>query len=177
MLLALLRVDLNMRQRPRRWLPSSMALFVTGAAIWALAGAPFVSPQPVAAAASFLLLAAVVLPSRGGGALRALDLRPLVILGVASYSLYLWHDPIVISIGDHLALGPVAVVLVSVVLCVGIALASYALVERPFLRLRRRWGPTAASGPPEDESPGSGSRELPAEGAGPVDTWPRTQSP
>jgi peptidoglycan/LPS O-acetylase OafA/YrhL len=175
MLLALVRVELTVKPRPR--LPSSSLLIVAGATCWVFAGTRVISPQLLAPAASFLLLAAVTLPVRGGTVLRALDLRPLVILGVASYSLYLWHDPIVISIGDHLALGPVAVVLVSVVLCVGIALASYALVERPFLRLRRRWGPTAASGPPEDESPGSGSRELPAEGAGPVDTWPRTQSP
>ena len=30
-------------------------------------------------------------------------------------------------------------------LCVGVAAASYLAVERPFLRLRRRWGPTAAA--------------------------------
>jgi peptidoglycan/LPS O-acetylase OafA/YrhL len=69
---------------------------------------------------------------------RALDWRPLALVGVASYSLYLWHLPIVE------ALTPGAV-LVSVPLSLLAALVSYRLVEAPFLRLRRRWSSSAYS--------------------------------
>jgi peptidoglycan/LPS O-acetylase OafA/YrhL len=95
----------------------------------------------VAGAASVLMLGACVLPLRAGRLVRALDWRPLAVLGVASYSLYLWHMPIV----DHLAgsswaphsfLGLAAV---AVPLSIATALVSYRVIEAPFLRLRRRW--------------------------------------
>ena len=63
---------------------------------------------------------------------RSLDWRPLALIGVASYSLYLWHLPIVEALAPHaLAL--------SVPVSLAVALLSYRLVETPFLRLRRRW--------------------------------------
>ena len=62
-------------------------------------------------------------------------------LGVASYSLYLWHGPIVLKLGEHLSFVPLE--FVSLAVCIPIALLSYRLIETPFLRLRRRWqGPT-----------------------------------
>jgi peptidoglycan/LPS O-acetylase OafA/YrhL len=65
---------------------------------------------------------------------RALGVRPLVALGVISYSLYLWH-PIVIWSGSRLAGLPTAV---GAALAVAVATGSYVFVERPFLRLKRR---------------------------------------
>jgi peptidoglycan/LPS O-acetylase OafA/YrhL len=59
---------------------------------------------------------------------RALEWRPLALVGVASYSLYLWHVPILDALG-----GPHAKQLLAV------AIASYRLVEAPFLRLRQCW--------------------------------------
>jgi peptidoglycan/LPS O-acetylase OafA/YrhL len=91
-----------------------------------------------AAVASFLVVGGVALPLRQGVLARALDWRPLALVGVASYSLYLWHLPIVE------ALTPGAV-LVSVPLSLLAALVSYRLVEAPFLRLRRRWSNSAYS--------------------------------
>jgi peptidoglycan/LPS O-acetylase OafA/YrhL len=91
-----------------------------------------------AAVASFLVVGGVALPLRQGVLARALDWRPLALVGVASYSLYLWHLPIVE------ALTPGAV-LVSVPLSLLAALVSYRLVEAPFLRLRRRWSSSAYS--------------------------------
>ncbi len=67
---------------------------------------------------------------------RALSLPPLVFLGQISYSLYLWH-PMVLSFGDKLLGIPRAA---GVVISVGVAASSYFLVERPFLRLKRRRG-------------------------------------
>ena len=94
----------------------------------------------VLAAAAALLVGGCVLPLRPGPVVRALRARPLAVLGVASYSLLLAHDPIL----KVLAATPWApswggLLLVGLPLCLLVAAASYALVEAPFLRLRRRW--------------------------------------
>jgi peptidoglycan/LPS O-acetylase OafA/YrhL len=107
--------------------------------VWLLASVPvwlFIfddySRTPWAAVASFLVVGAVALPLRDGPLVRALDWRPLALLGVASYSLYLWHLPIVDALAPH-------ALLLSVPLAILVAFASYRLIEAPFLRLRRRW--------------------------------------
>jgi peptidoglycan/LPS O-acetylase OafA/YrhL len=61
--------------------------------------------------------------------LRILELRPLVALGTISYGVYLWHHPIA-----YLDIPVVA----KAVLGVAAAVASYYLVERRALRLKRR---------------------------------------
>ena len=106
---------------------------------WLLASVPlwlFVfddyARTPWAAVASFLVVGAVALPLRAGPLTRALDWRPLALLGVASYSLYLWHLPLVDALAPH-------ALLLSVPLSLLVAVVSYRLVEAPFLRLRRRW--------------------------------------
>jgi len=76
----------------------------------------------------------------GDGALvRVLGARPLVLAGMVSYSLYLWHLPLF----DWLARetpgwSPPLRSAVGVVVAVVVAGASYLFVERPFLRRRHR---------------------------------------
>src|SRR4051794_34314556 len=72
---------------------------------------------------------------------RALDARWLAALGTASYSLYLWHGPIIESLSraSWLHGGFVPLAAVGVIVCCVIALVSYRVVEAPFLRLRRAW--------------------------------------
>lgn len=107
----------------------------------------------LAGAASFLLVGACVLPLRGSIAVTVLDWRPLAVLGTASYSLYLWHLPIIDALADKPLGGYVGHLTVGVVACVLVSLVSYRIIEAPFLRLRRRWGDTAAgqSGNPSPE--------------------------
>lgn len=100
----------------------------------------------LAGAASFLLLGACVLPLRPSASVRMLGWRPLAVLGTASYSLYLWHLPIVTHLGPRALGGFLGHLVIDAAVCVAVALASYAVIEAPFLRWRTRWGDTA-SGP------------------------------
>jgi peptidoglycan/LPS O-acetylase OafA/YrhL len=84
------------------------------------------------------LLTSVTLPAERGvpRLVRALERRPVVLIGVISYSIYLWHQPITIAVERHgLAVPGAAGVAVnlSVVIAVTIALATvtYRFVERP----------------------------------------------
>jgi peptidoglycan/LPS O-acetylase OafA/YrhL len=98
----------------------------------------------------FLLVGACVLPLGSDRGLRWLTWTPLSLVGVCSYSLYLWHEPLVYHLrvaswapagfGPQLALAlPLALL---------VAFVSYRLVEAPFLRLRRQWKPEPAPAPP-----------------------------
>jgi peptidoglycan/LPS O-acetylase OafA/YrhL len=85
----------------------------------------------------------------------SLDSRALVWLGERSYGFYLWHVPVVMALRRiHLpwpAELPIAFV-GSLVLTV----LSWTLVERPFLRLKRRF--TVLNRPPVVQSEGPGHR-------------------
>jgi peptidoglycan/LPS O-acetylase OafA/YrhL len=83
-------------------------------------------------ACGFLILAA----GQGDVLVRALGNRALTFLGRISYSLYLWHVPVLAAAGatayDHRLGRSSAAILVAI----GIATASFFFVEQP---LRRRW--------------------------------------
>lgn len=132
MLLALLRL-----RCPRR-LPRADLWLLGAAAGWLVVFADY-DWAPLATIPCFLMVGAAVLPLRAGPLVRALEWRWLALIGVASYSLYLWHLPVLNALGGTLP----ALLLLGTPLCLAIAFASYRLVEAPFLRLRRRW-----EGPP-----------------------------
>lgn len=64
---------------------------------------------------------------------RVLTWRPMVYVGAVSYSLYLWHWPVIVLLESVLEPGPAHVV-ASVVLMSVATVASYHLVEQPVLR-------------------------------------------
>ena len=145
MALALLRLAWE-RRRPRLvdgWLGAPATWMVAAVGIW-LVMALDEGRGYLAAPASFLLVGACVLPLRDGPAVRALEWRPLALVGTASYSLYLWHVLIIRELSGWGVDGFVPLLIVSVPLCIAVAFVSYAAVEQPFLRLRRNWGSTAA---------------------------------
>jgi peptidoglycan/LPS O-acetylase OafA/YrhL len=92
-----------------------------------------------------LLLAVVVLPPHDAGrpplAVRALETRIMVTTGLISYSLFLWHEPLIRFLQQHgLTFGGPAgffanVVLVAVVVGL-LATLTYRFVEAPPLRLK-----------------------------------------
>jgi len=91
------------------------------------------------------LAVAVVITAAGSDGLvsRGLSWRPLVLLGLISYGVYLWHWPVIVIVdGQRTGVeGPVLVVL-QLTLTVALATASYLLVERPIRQgaLGRRLG-------------------------------------
>ena len=142
-LLAHLRVQLDRREQrwmSRRVIGSSNLWFAAGVGAWLVVAYRF-DLDIMTLAASTLLLGACALPLRQGLIVRLLDLRVIAGLGAASYSLYLWHGPIVqrLSTQSWMPSGFIPLVLISLVLCCAIAVISYRLIESPFLRLRRSW--------------------------------------
>ncbi len=75
--------------------------------------------------------------SRASAWVRFLNWSPVVFIGTISYSLYLWQQPFLNRTSD----GWWAAFPVNVLLALTAALASYYVVERPFLRLRERLEP------------------------------------
>ena len=75
--------------------------------------------------------------------MRSLEWRPLAVVGIASYSLYLWHPPIVQGLTDG-ADAFLPLLAVAAPLCIVAALLSYTVIESPFLSLRRRWARSSA---------------------------------
>ena len=107
--------------------------------------------EPLLGPASFLLLGACMLPLEFGPALRILDLKLLGVLGIASYSIYLWHVPVLELLTDERR-GPLTdhylwLIALSVLATCLVALASYRLIEAPALKLRKRWGSTGTQPP------------------------------
>jgi peptidoglycan/LPS O-acetylase OafA/YrhL len=65
---------------------------------------------------------------------RLLNWKPVVFLGVLSYSLYLWQSPFL----NHRSSAWIHAFPQNLIFAFLAALASYALIERPFVRLRRK---------------------------------------
>jgi peptidoglycan/LPS O-acetylase OafA/YrhL len=78
------------------------------------------------------------LPLADDGRLRrAVAARPLVALGTVSYSVYLWHLPIVMWVDRNAGGWPVgAEIAVALAASLAVGTASYHLVERPIVRRR-----------------------------------------
>lgn len=115
-----------------RWLATAGILITLVACIWPFAHFPGVGALPAVLGAS-LLIGAI----HGGARSPVLSSAPMVGIGLISYSLYLWHWPLLAfyratSIGE----GSVQTRLALCALAVLLALASYRYVEQPFRRLR-----------------------------------------
>jgi peptidoglycan/LPS O-acetylase OafA/YrhL len=155
MLLALLRLrwEANRPAWVRGIAASSTAWLLASVPLW-LWGVENLKAEIPLALAGFLTVGAVVLPLDHGRLVRALEWRPLSLAGIASYSLYLWHVPVVLWLaGGHFTFSAdgltsgysgdphrfVTLLAYSLPACLLVAAVSYRLIEAPFLRLRKRW--------------------------------------
>jgi peptidoglycan/LPS O-acetylase OafA/YrhL len=141
MLIALIEVGRRGRRLPiPRGLARSDLWFAGGVALWMAVVMKGYDWDFLIAPASFLVLGACVLGLRAGAVHSVLSLRPLASLGIASYSLYLWHFPLLELLTNEGAspeLIPLAAIAIPTAILV--AMISYRLIEEPFLRLRGRW--------------------------------------
>jgi peptidoglycan/LPS O-acetylase OafA/YrhL len=151
-------VDDGLLRLPRWWRPAAATAIV---GTYAVTTATFQNEQlsyspanTLIAAACAALLALVVLRPRQGKPsrlVRVLEARPFVAAGVISYSIFLWHEPLIRWLGAHGLLHEgsfgflINVGLAAVVTGVASA-ATYLLVEAPALRLK-------LPGRPRDQAP------------------------
>lgn len=91
--------------------------------------------------AGVLVVGACVLDVGSTRLLAPLEWRWLSLIGIASYSLYLWHEPLVAAAAGHglATASPLLFVAVLLAISVAVSAISYRLLERPFLRRRARW--------------------------------------
>jgi peptidoglycan/LPS O-acetylase OafA/YrhL len=118
-------------RRSDLWVATGVALWMVHAWLW--------SHNELLALGCFLVLAACVLPLDRGLATTVLQLRVLGLVGMVSYSIYLWHAPIVEALARVVPAGFPGLLVASVAASLAVGTVSYAVVERPFLLLRRSW--------------------------------------
>jgi peptidoglycan/LPS O-acetylase OafA/YrhL len=122
------------------FLPISHRLRWAAVALLVVVGVAVPHDNPVMAFGGYTAVAvaaAVVIAAATGPWAWALSWRPLVRVGRVSYGLYLFHSPIMgWLIARHIYDGPTLLIVGGGTALVA-ALASYALIERPFLALKR----------------------------------------
>ena len=112
---------------------------LTGLALIGLAVFGLNSRVPFPGYAALLPVSGAVLliGSRQGVANRLLSLRPIVFVGLVSYSWYLWHWPLLSFAKNVAAAGiPVQSGVCIAIISFGLAVLSYKFIEQPFRRSR-----------------------------------------
>jgi exopolysaccharide production protein ExoZ len=137
---------------PRALLAAALALIVAVCIVTAYSGREYFEiawwrPWAVGLPMALLVYAALGLESRGLVAPAWLRAQ-----GDASYALYLWHVPVIGAIGLalhaihlHGTLARIAIVIGGYALAIAVSFAAYRYVERPLLRLARRYFERASS--------------------------------
>ena len=164
---------LSIQQRSPKWLDGPLGhsnVWIGGAlAVWMVACYDF-NWEPLGALASALLIGAVVLPLRHGFAIAPFRWRVLAWLGLISYSIYLWHYPILVAISNRSLTNPTAVVgrgltemfVFGFALSVAVAALSYWQVERRGLAHRRPWSANVVGAVPAAPAPVPEAAAAPA---------------
>ena len=93
-----------------------------------------VVPIVIAASVALVVGAVTVAP-------RIFVIPTVVAIGVYSYSIYLWHVPMLDLSGGIHSVSPGMKAVLGIVATIAASLGSYYVVERPFLRFKNRIGP------------------------------------
>lgn len=126
----------------RRWTPGAQLSQWAGlfAASVLVASLFLIGPRtsfPGIAALAPTLATATLLLIRQGWMTRAISIRPMVLVGDISYSLYLWHWPLLVF-GKFLFPGSAIVIAIAVLLSFLAAWASWRYIEQPILQHKNR---------------------------------------
>jgi peptidoglycan/LPS O-acetylase OafA/YrhL len=106
----------------------------------------FDEEQSILAVSCATLLALVVMPAPRSVLVRVLQWRPLYAAGLASYSIFLWHDPLLrVLRNNHLtergSVGGILALLEVLTITVVLSALTYRYVERPAMALKQRRHP------------------------------------
>jgi len=117
---------------PARWARWAAVLGVAGLAVVASSAVHLdaIERGTVVAALTVVILAGLE-AARGGLAIGALSLNPMVYLGKVSYGTYLWHWPVVLVLVRTFHPEPVAAVAITALVATGLASLSYQILENP----------------------------------------------
>jgi peptidoglycan/LPS O-acetylase OafA/YrhL len=96
----------------------------------------------------------------GGGISRWFAVRPLVAVGMTSYGLYLWHFPVFVTVDTVWGLETAGPRLVALLITAALVPLSYFFVEKPFLRLKRRFEPRPPTAEGESDIPRTPEKVL-----------------
>jgi hypothetical protein len=110
--------------------PAAAFLIVLSFVLGESAGFPF--PLAVLPVMATIGIIYSILDHPEGLVARALGLKPAVVCGRCSYSLYLWHWPIMVLLRWTVGLDGVGAQVAALILTFVAAVASYNLVEQPF---------------------------------------------
>jgi peptidoglycan/LPS O-acetylase OafA/YrhL len=99
---------------------------------------PVEADIPVSVAVSFVVTAHVT-GSAAGSMSRLLGAKPLVWLGLVSYSLYLWHLPLVVVAAEVWGLDRLGTAAFAVPTAIVLAELTRRFVELPMARVKERW--------------------------------------
>jgi peptidoglycan/LPS O-acetylase OafA/YrhL len=162
MTVAVLRVlwEQDRLRLPRGWRPTAavaaVAFALLGVGLYASHTLTRLEYQSLIAVACGLVLALVVLAPPGSGFVRALSWRPIVAAGLASYSVFLWHDPFVRWFRDEGVTmagrtGFFLNLLLIASLTAVLSTLTYLFVERPALARKSRSQPQREAASPQPE--------------------------
>jgi peptidoglycan/LPS O-acetylase OafA/YrhL len=104
---------------------------------------PILVETTVSFSFGLLLLGLATVGGRRSLLAQTLQWRPIALVGAASYSLFLWHEPVIRWLNAHGATtggrGGLALnILLVAAISLSLTTLSYRVVERPFLALRKR---------------------------------------
>jgi peptidoglycan/LPS O-acetylase OafA/YrhL len=119
----------SLRTQPRRWVLATLALGFSAYTLWLWPTLKSCVNDPIKSIAIGLGMLLVIEAGPENPLYRFLNWKPIVWIGVLSYSLYLWQEPITMT------KWPTIFKLIVMACVAGL---SYFVIERPFLSLKKR---------------------------------------
>ena len=116
-----------------------------------------IGPVPDFCVIFFFAIGALALPLKQGILVRWLDWRPFALLGVISYSFYVWHRVIIDAFVGRVPWNWPELMAVSLPIVFTVSILSYKFVEAPFLKRRKRWSDAAAQQRRPEARPAKGT--------------------